>query len=77
MIIYNIIETLNNNIIVYNYILKLQTWNLLNAWRNTHGVEAQSDELLRIFKLMNSNRNENEIYNNLVTLKLTSNILRI
>jgi hypothetical protein len=59
------------------YILRLQTWNLLNAWRNMNGIEAQSDELIRIFKLMNSNEYEDEIYNKLVTLKLTSNLLRV
>jgi hypothetical protein len=59
------------------YILSLQTWNLLNAWRNMNGIEAQSDELIRIFKLMNSNDYENEIYHKLVSLKLTSNVFRV
>jgi hypothetical protein len=59
------------------YILRLQTWNLLNAWRNMNGIEAQSDELIRVFKLMSSNECESEIYNKLLTLKLTSNVLRL
>jgi hypothetical protein len=59
------------------YILKLQTWNLLNAWRTTFGSDAQSDELIRIFKLMNSNQFENELYIKLQSLKLSSNLLRV
>ena len=59
------------------YILKLQSWNLLNAWRNTFGADAQSDELIRIFKLMNSNQYENLLYQKLLTLKLSSNMLRV
>lgn len=59
------------------YILRLQTWNLLNAWRNTHGSEAQSDELIRIFKLMNSNQNENDIYQKLITFKLTTSRFKV
>ena len=62
---------------MYIYILKLQTWNLLNAWRNTFGPDAQSEELIRIFKLMNSNKFENELYEKLVTLKFTSNMLKV
>ena len=59
------------------YILKLQSWNLLNAWRSTYGADAQSDELIRIFKLMNSNQFENLLYQKLLTLKLSSNMLRV
>ena len=59
------------------YVLKLQSWNLLNAWRNTFGPDAQSDELIRIFKLMNSNQFENLLYQKLLTLKLSSNMLRV
>ena len=59
------------------YALKLQTWNLLNAWRNVNTAEGLSDELLRIIKLMNSNDYENLIYDKLNNLKLRSNMLRI
>ena len=59
------------------YILKLQAWNLLNAWRNTFGTEAQSDEIVRILKLMNSNQFENELYQKLVAFKLSSNMFRV
>lgn len=59
------------------YILKLQTWNLLNAWRNTFGTEAQSDEIIRIFKLMNSNQFEDQLYKKLVSFKLSSGMLRV
>jgi hypothetical protein len=59
------------------YTLKLQTWNLLNAWRNTYGTEAQSDEIIRIFKLMNSNQFEGELYKKLVSFKLSSNMFRV
>ncbi len=59
------------------YTLKLQTWNLLSAWRNTFGTEAQSDEIIRIFKLMNSNQFEAELYRKLVSFKLSSNMFRV
>jgi hypothetical protein len=59
------------------YTLRLQTWNLLNAWRNTRGTDAQSDEIVRIFKLMNSNQFENEIYKKLVSFKLSANMFRV
>lgn len=59
------------------YILKSQTWNLLNYWRNTYTVDAQSDELMRILRLMNSNQYENDLYEKLLTLKCNSNLLRI
>ena len=59
------------------YILRLQAWNLLNAWRNTYGTDAQSEELVRIFKLMSSNQYEFEIYEKLNTFKLSSNMIRI
>jgi hypothetical protein len=59
------------------YILKLQAWNMLNAWRNTNGSEAHSDELLRILKLMNSNNYENDLYEKLYKLKFKSNAFRV
>lgn len=55
-----------------DYILRMQTWSLLCAWRAHFGAEAQSDELLRVFKLMNSNNFENEIYEKLVAFKINS-----
>jgi hypothetical protein len=64
---------------MHEYILKLQAWNLLNAWRNnnTHGGEAQSDELIRILKLMNSNQFENELCEKLSAFKLSANMFRV
>ena len=62
---------------MHHYTLKLQTWNMLNAWRNSFGPEAPSDELLRILKLMNSNERENVIYEKLLKLKCTSNMFRV
>ena len=59
------------------YILKLQAWNLLNAWRSTYGSDAQSDELIRILKIMNSNNLENDLYEKLVSAKLSSNMFRV
>lgn len=62
---------------MHQYILRLQTWNLLNAWRNTYGTDAQSEELVRIFKIMSSNQYEMDIYEKLNRFKLTSSMIRI
>lgn len=62
---------------MHQYILRLQAWNLLNAWRNTYGTDAQSEELVRIFKIMSSNQYEMEIYEKLNRFKLTSSMIRI
>lgn len=59
------------------FTLKIQTWKLLNIWRQLYGVEAQSDELLRVIKLMNSNEHEEALLNKLEVLKYTSNALKI
>ncbi|CAF0737164.1 unnamed protein product [Brachionus calyciflorus] len=59
------------------YILRLQAWNLLNVWRSTYGTDAQSEELVRIFKLMSSNQYEMEIYEKLNMFKLSSSMIRI
>lgn len=65
------------NRFMHDYILKMQTWNLLCTWRAHFGADANSDEIVRVFKLMNSNQFENEIYERLVAFKLTSSRLRI
>ncbi len=59
------------------YILKLQAWNLLNAWRNTFGPDAPSDELVRILRLMNSNDCENLLYEKVFRLKFASSMFRV
>lgn len=64
--------------LMQKYILKLQAWNLLNAWRNTFGPDAPSDELVRILKLMNSTDNENLLYEKIFKLKYsTCNMFRV
>ena len=62
---------------MHQHTLKIQTWNMLNSWRNTFGTDAQSDELLRIFKLMNSNQFENALYEKLLALKYSSNLFKV
>lgn len=62
---------------MYQYILKLQAWNLMNAWRNTFGPDAPSDELIRILKLMNSNEREDRLYQKVFKLKCTANMFRV
>ena len=59
------------------YILKLQAWNLLNAWRNIYGADAHTDELIRILKLMNSNNFENDLFEKIYKLKYKSNSFRV
>lgn len=59
------------------YTLRMQTWSLLCAWRAHFGSDAQSDELLRVFKLMNSNNFENDIYEKLVAFKINSSRFKV
>jgi hypothetical protein len=66
-----------SNKLMQQYILRLQAWNMMNAWRNTFGADARSDELLRILKLMNSNNYENDLYEKLYKLKYKANALRL
>ena len=62
---------------MHQYILKLQAWNLMNAWRNTFGPDAPSDELVRILKLMNSNDREDRLYQKVFKLKCSSNMFKL
>ena len=62
---------------MHHYILKLQAWNLMNAWRNTFGPDAPSDELVRILKLMNSNDREDKLYQKVFQLKYTANMFKV
>jgi hypothetical protein len=57
--------------------LKTQTWKLLNIWRQVYGTDAHSDELIRIFRLMNSNQYEDALLSKLHSLKYVSSVLKI
>lgn len=62
---------------MHQYILGLQAWNLMNAWRNTFGPDAPSDELIRILRLMNSNEREDRLYQKVFKLKCTANMFKV
>ncbi len=59
------------------YILKIQTWKLLNIWRQLYGIDAHTDELYRVLNLMNSNENEEALLNKVKMLKFYSSALKI
>jgi hypothetical protein len=59
------------------YTLRIQTWKLLNIWRQLYGIEAHSDELYRVINLMNSNESEEALLNKIKTLKFYSSAIKI
>ena len=59
------------------YILRIQTWKLLNIWRQLYGIEAHTDELYRVLNLMNSNESEEALLTKVKTLKYYSSAIKI